>query len=69
MPRILLRLTELGSQGVDDLGDCYIRPEMENVSLLDFNRFDELVAIGERDAAATLDTWLADQARVDIDLA
>jgi predicted acylesterase/phospholipase RssA len=69
MPRILLRLTELGSQGDDDLGDCYIRPEMENVSLLDFNRFDELVAIGERDAAATLDAWRAGQARVDIDLA
>ena len=59
LPRILMRLTELGSLGSDDRGDCYVRPALEGVSLLDFDRFDELIAMGERDAEPALDAWLA----------
>jgi predicted acylesterase/phospholipase RssA len=58
LPRMLLRLTELGSLGDSDTGDCCIRPAMDTVSLMDFDRFDELVAIGERDAHLTLEEWL-----------
>jgi predicted acylesterase/phospholipase RssA/CRP-like cAMP-binding protein len=59
LPRILMRLTELGSLGDDDRGECYIRPDIEGVGLLDFDRFDQLVEAGERDAAVVLDEWLA----------
>jgi predicted acylesterase/phospholipase RssA len=59
LPRILMRLTELGSLGDDDRGDCYIRPLMEAVSLLDFDKFEELLEVGERDAGIALDQWLA----------
>jgi predicted acylesterase/phospholipase RssA/CRP-like cAMP-binding protein len=59
LPRILMRLTELGSLGDDDHGECYIQPALTGVSLLDFARFDELVEIGVRDAAPVLDAWLA----------
>ena len=46
-----MRLTELGSLGDDDQGDCYVRPRIEGVSLLDFDKFDELVVgTGEHDA-------------------
>ncbi len=57
LPRILMRLTELGSLGDDDDGDCYIRPTLDGVGLLDFDRFDELVEIGYRDATASLASW------------
>ena len=46
-----MRLTELSSLGDDDLGDCYVRPALEGVSLLDFDKFHELVEMGERDSA------------------
>jgi predicted acylesterase/phospholipase RssA len=59
LPRILMRLTEMGSLGSDDRGDCYVRPELAGISLLDFDRFDELIALGERDAAPALDAWIA----------
>jgi lysophospholipid hydrolase len=59
LPRMLLRLTELGALGNDDHGDCYVRPTLEGVSLLDFDKFDELIILGERDAAPALDAWLA----------
>lgn len=55
LPRVLMRLTELGSLGDEDRGDYYIRPSLEGVSLLDFKRFDDLVAIGERDATVALE--------------
>lgn len=61
LPRILMRLTELGSHGDDDHGDCYIQPAVTGVGLLDFARFDELVEIGARDAAPVLHAWLASQ--------
>jgi predicted acylesterase/phospholipase RssA/CRP-like cAMP-binding protein len=66
LPRILMRLTELGSLGDDDCGDCYIRPALEGASLLDFDRFDELVERGYRDGAATLAEREATGAVIDI---
>ena len=59
LPRVLMRLTELGSLGDDDHGECYIRPALTGVSLLDFDKFDELIEMGERDAAPVIDSWLA----------
>jgi predicted acylesterase/phospholipase RssA/CRP-like cAMP-binding protein len=59
LPRLLMRLTELGSLGSTDRGDCPIRLVMNGVSLLDFNKFDELIATGERESAQVLDEWLA----------
>jgi predicted acylesterase/phospholipase RssA/CRP-like cAMP-binding protein len=58
LPRLLLRLTELGSLGDDDAGDCVIRPNLDGISLLDFAKFDRLVETGERDAGRALDEWL-----------
>jgi len=58
LPRLLLRLTELGSHTDDDLGDCYIRLTIDGVSLLDFDKFDQLVASGRVDAGRAIDDWL-----------
>ena len=60
LPRLLMRLTELGARGDDDRGDLCITPDLTGMSLLDFDKFDRLVDIGERDAATTLDAWLSD---------
>lgn len=62
LPRILLRLTELNTLGDEDRGDLCIRPPLEGVSLLDFDRFDELVERGATAASAALDEWLASPA-------
>jgi NTE family protein len=62
LPRLLMRLTELGSLGDDDRGDCYIRPALEGVSLLDFDKFDALIESGRRDADATIAAWVASRA-------
>ncbi len=59
LPRVLMRLTELGPLGDDDNGDCYVRLALPGVSLLDFDKFDSLMAMGERDAKPALDEWLA----------
>ena len=66
LPRLLMRLTELSSLGDDDLGDCYVRLALEGVSLLDFDKFKELVEMGERDSAPALDEWLARRNEIDI---
>lgn len=66
LPRLLMRLTELSSLGDEDLGDCYVRPELQGVSLLDFDKFQDLVEMGERDSAPALDEWLAEQNTVDL---
>lgn len=58
LPRLLIRLTELGSLGDDDRGDCCVQPVVDGVSLLDFDKFDQIVEIGERDASLALDDWL-----------
>jgi len=62
LPRLLMRLTELGSLGHDDHGECYIRPSLTGVSLLDFDKFDQLIEVGQRDAGPILDAWLASDA-------
>ena len=62
LPRVLMRLTELGSLGDDDHGECYVRPSLTGVSLLDFDKFDELIEMGQRDAGPVLDAWLASDA-------
>ena len=62
LPWVLMRLTELGSLGDDDHGECYVRPSLTGVSLLDFDKFDELVKIGRRDAVPVLQSWLASAA-------
>jgi predicted acylesterase/phospholipase RssA/CRP-like cAMP-binding protein len=62
LPRILLRLTELNTLGDDDRGELCIRPPLEGVSLLDFDRFDELVELGVNEARVALDEWLASPA-------
>jgi predicted acylesterase/phospholipase RssA len=55
---VLTRLTELGGGGeAADLGDVLVAPEVGGFPLLDFDRFDELVAIGERDGRAVLEPW------------
>ena len=59
LPRILMRLTELGAGGSDDRGDLYLRPHTDAVSLMDFKAFDELIEIGFRDAEPELAAWLA----------
>ncbi|MGZ4712669.1 MAG: patatin-like phospholipase family protein [Acidimicrobiia bacterium] len=59
LPRILMRLTELGAQAEPDLGDCPLRPATSGVSLMNFKAFDELVEIGYRDAHPAIAKWLA----------
>ena len=62
LPRVLMRLTELGGTAPDaDRGDCYVRLALDGVSLLDFDKFDALVTQGARDAAPPIDAWLADR--------
>ena len=62
LPRVLMRLTELGSLGDDDHGECYIRPSLSGVSLLDFDKFDQLVDMGRRDSMPVLESWLGSAA-------
>ncbi|HET9728749.1 MAG TPA: patatin-like phospholipase family protein, partial [Acidimicrobiia bacterium] len=66
LPKLLLRLTELGSLNAADVGDCYVRPKLDGISLLDFGKFDELVSRGERDAGEALDAWLLDESTIDL---
>jgi len=66
LPRILMRLTELGCLGDQDVGDCYVRLALENVSLLDFKKFEALMEMGERDSAIALDEWLAAEQPIDL---
>ncbi len=66
LPRILMRLTELGALGDSDNGDCYVRPNLEGVSLLDFDKFESLIEAGARDSAPVIDEWLASRSVVDI---
>ncbi len=56
---LLARLTELGGGGNAnaDRGDVLVRPDVEQFPILDFNRFDDLVAVGHRDGLAALGPW------------
>jgi hypothetical protein len=56
--KILMRLTELGSQAETDRGDCALRPGTGAVSLMDFKAFDRLVEIGYRDSTPEIAKWL-----------
>jgi NTE family protein len=59
---LLARLTELGGGGHDtaDRGDVLVRPDVEQFPILDFDRFDDLVAVGHREGLATLGPWWAE---------
>ncbi len=63
LPRILMRLTELGAGGSDDHGDLYLRPRTDAVSLMDFKAFDELIEIGFRDADPEIAKWVGSATR------
>jgi lysophospholipid hydrolase len=57
--RVLMRLTELGSERGDDRGDVYIRPPVDGYSIGDFKAFDRLVGIGRDAGLRAIDEWHA----------
>jgi predicted acylesterase/phospholipase RssA/CRP-like cAMP-binding protein len=63
LPRILMRLTELGAGGSEDQGDLYLRPRTDMVGLMDFKAFDELIEIGRRDAEPEIGKWIGSVTR------
>jgi predicted acylesterase/phospholipase RssA/CRP-like cAMP-binding protein len=60
LPRVLMRLTELGAGAGADQGDLYLRPRTDAVSLMNFKAFDELIEIGFRDADPEITKWFGD---------
>jgi len=54
--RILLRLTEIGTDHADR-GDLCIRPAIDAFSIADFGAFDRLVDIGYEAAMEALPAW------------
>jgi predicted acylesterase/phospholipase RssA/CRP-like cAMP-binding protein len=60
--RILMRLTELGAEQSDDLGDLYIRPPLDAFSIADFKAFDRLIQIGYEEGNRAVGEWLASDA-------
>ena len=61
LPRILMRLTELGAGASSDRGDLYLRPGTDTVGLMDFKAFDELMEIGRRDADPEIAKWVGER--------
>jgi predicted acylesterase/phospholipase RssA/CRP-like cAMP-binding protein len=59
--RILMRITELGSERSDDRGDVYVRPEVDNYSIADFKAFDRLIQLGYEATHETVGKWLASE--------
>ncbi|MFA5885307.1 MAG: cyclic nucleotide-binding and patatin-like phospholipase domain-containing protein [Acidimicrobiia bacterium] len=57
--RILLRLTELGTEREDDRGELRIRPAIDDYGIADFGNFDRLVQLGYEAARESLPAWLA----------
>ena len=57
--RILMRLTELGSERTDDRGDLTVTPRVDSFSISDFKAFDRLVELGYEAGNDTVDEWLA----------
>ena len=57
--RILMRLTELGSEQDADHGDLYIRPDIDDFSIADFKAFDQLIELGYEAGKRDVATWLA----------
>jgi hypothetical protein len=56
---VLARLTELGggAAGGADRGDLTVVPDVRSFAILDFGRFDELVAVGRREGERVLGPW------------
>ena len=57
--RILMRLTELGSEQDADHGDLYIRPDIDDFSIADFKAFDRLIELGYEAGQREVAAWLA----------
>jgi NTE family protein len=57
--RVLMRLTELGSERDADRGDVYIRPEVDAYGIGDFKAFDRLVRLGYDAGLRAIDEWRA----------
>jgi predicted acylesterase/phospholipase RssA len=57
--RVLMRLTELGSEPNADHGDVYIRPPVDAYSIGDFKAFDTLVDLGHDAGLRAIDAWRA----------
>jgi NTE family protein len=55
--RVLMRLTELGSERGDDCGDVYIRPEIEGYGVGDFKAFDRILELGRQAGLRAVDEW------------
>ncbi len=60
--RVLMRLTELGSERGTDRGDVYIRPAVDDFSIADFKAFDRLVEVGREAGHRALDHFPAPRA-------
>ena len=60
--RILMRLTELGSEQTHDQGDLYIRPAVDPYGIADFKAFDRLVQLGYEAGNEAVGAWLASDA-------
>jgi len=65
MARVLARLTELGvgEPGAADRPDVTVAPPVRDLPILDFDRFDELVARGHAHGLAVLGPWAESQRR------
>ncbi len=59
--RVMMRITELGGTGNQDLGDLYIRPPVDGIAMLDFSAFDELLELGYATASVAIEEWLASE--------
>jgi NTE family protein len=61
---VLARLTELGGgeAGGADRGDLTVVPDVRSFAILDFGRFDELVAVGRQEGERVLGPWWEDYA-------
>ena len=57
--RLLARLTELGGgQKREDVGDFLISPPVERFPILDFSKFDDIVAAGYQEGSTAIRKWL-----------
>jgi len=55
--RVLMRLTELGSERGRDAGDVYIRPDVDGFGIAEFKAFDRLIALGREAGRRAIDEW------------
>lgn len=62
--RVMTRLTELGAESDDDEGDLMIRPRVQDLPVLDFDRFDTFIERGHAAAVEALAPWLAERGDV-----